>query len=117
MPLGSEFVAAASGTIVNVGSNCTDNVGKPNADQQDPSNFCNGGLGNYVVIKVDNTDMYIKYMHMTSVTVSKNQHVEAGQSIGTCGTTGRSTGPHAHFEVRVGGEYGTSIDPLLLLQQ
>ena len=57
-------------------------------------------------------------MHMTSVAVKQGDHVDAGQAIGTCGSTGRSTGPHAHFEVRVGGASGDyAVDPLPLLQK
>lgn len=118
MPAGSSFVAAASGTVVAATTNCTDNYGKSDALQRKVSEFCGGGAGNYVKIKVDNADMYIIYMHMTTVDVTVDQHVEAGQFIGTCGSTGRSTGDHAHFEVRVGGSTGEyAVDPLPLLQQ
>lgn len=118
MPLGSTFVAAASGTVVATNTNCSDNYGKSDALVRDSSEFCGGGMGNYVKIKVDGTDMYLIYMHMTSVTVESGKHVEAGEAIGTCGSTGRSTGSHAHFEVRVGGDTrNNAVDPLPLLQQ
>lgn len=118
MPAGSTFVASAAGTVVAVTTNCTDNYGKSDALSHSASEYCGGGAGNYVKIKVDGTEMYLLYMHMTSVTVEKDQHVEAGQAIGTCGSTGRSTGPHAHFEVRVGGSSGNyAVNPLPLLQQ
>ncbi len=118
MPAGSTFVASASGTVVQATTNCTDNYGKSDALDRPSSSFCGGGAGNYVKIKLDNSEIYLLYMHMTSVAVKKGDHVNAGQAIGTCGSTGRSTGPHAHFEVRVGGASGNhAVDPLPLLQK
>jgi len=59
----------------------------------------NGGYGNYVVIKHGNGTQTL-YAHMLSVAVSSGQHVVQGQVIGYLGNTGRSTGPHLHFEIR-----------------
>ena len=49
------------------------------------------------------------YAHQLSVSVSQGQHVAAGEVIGAVGTTGWVTGPHLHFEVRIGG---TAYDPM-----
>lgn len=62
----------------------------------------NGGYGSYVVIRHDNGSQTL-YAHMSSVSVGKGQYVNQGQVIGYVGNTGRSSGPHLHFEIRGGG--------------
>ena len=52
------------------------------------------------------------YGHMDVITVSVGQYVQAGQTIALEGARGQATGPHLHFEVHEGGEYGTPIDPI-----
>jgi LysM repeat protein len=59
----------------------------------------NGGYGNYVVIRHDNGTQTL-YAHLSKNIVYSGQHVVQGQVIGYLGNTGRSTGPHLHFEVR-----------------
>ena len=59
----------------------------------------NGGYGNYIVIQHPNGTQTL-YAHMQSVIVTAGDHVSQGQTIGYLGNTGRSTGPHLHFEVR-----------------
>lgn len=59
----------------------------------------NGGYGLYVVIKHNNGTQTL-YAHMSRVNVSVGQTVTQGEVIGAVGNTGRSTGPHIHFEVR-----------------
>jgi murein DD-endopeptidase MepM/ murein hydrolase activator NlpD len=61
----------------------------------------NGGYGNYVVIAHGNGSQTL-YSHMRSVIVSAGQQVASGHIIGYVGSTGLSTGPHLHFEVRGG---------------
>ncbi|MCR5735982.1 MAG: M23 family metallopeptidase, partial [Lachnospiraceae bacterium] len=61
-------------------------------------------MGNYAMI--DHGDgLYTIYMHASTIGVSKGQLVVRGEQIGTVGSTGRSTGPHLHFSVRINGEY------------
>ncbi len=59
----------------------------------------NGGYGNYVVIEHGNKTQTL-YAHNTSNLVSVGQMVVQGQVIGYVGSTGKSTGPHVHFEIR-----------------
>jgi len=71
----------------------------------------NGGYGYY--IEIDHGSGIISaYGHMNGVAVKAGQPVEKGQQIGILGNTGRSTGPHLHFEVRVNG---TFTDPLVYI--
>lgn len=82
LPVGSSLFASAAGTVI---------VSK--------NSGWNGGYGNYVVIEHPNKTQTV-YGHMSSVSVSVGQKVTQGQLIGYSGNTGRSTGPHLHFEVR-----------------
>ena len=71
----------------------------------------NGGYGNTII--VDHGNGYATlYGHQSSFVVSEGDYVETGQHIGNVGSTGLSTGPHLHFEVRIDG---TVTDPLPLL--
>ena len=70
-----------------------------------------GSYGNLVIITHDNgTQTY--YGHNSSLTVSVGDKVYKGQQGARAGSTGRSTGVHCHFEIRVGG---TSVNPLSYL--
>jgi LysM repeat protein len=59
----------------------------------------NGGYGNYIVIQHENGTQTL-YAHMSQNIVSAGQSVVRGQVIGYSGNTGKSTGPHLHFEIR-----------------
>ncbi|WP_052807186.1 M23 family metallopeptidase [Risungbinella massiliensis] len=61
--------------------------------------YDSGGYGNYIVIEHENGYTSL-YGHLQSVTVHTGQVVRQGQVIGYVGNTGRSTGPHLHFEIR-----------------
>lgn len=61
-------------------------------------------MGNYIMI--DHGDsLYTIYMHASTLYVSKGQEVSKGEKIAAVGTTGRSTGNHLHFSVRLNGSY------------
>lgn len=89
------IVASASGKVLIANSICSHNYPKTS------SCGCNGGYGNYVVIDHGN-GMVVYYAHLASVSVSVGQTVERGQTLGILGCTGRSTGAHLHYEIRIG---------------
>lgn len=68
-------------------------------------------MGNYIMI--DHGDkLYTIYMHASALYVSTGEYVTRGQKIAAVGTTGRSTGNHLHFGVRLNGQY---VDPNIYL--
>ncbi|HET6624446.1 MAG TPA: peptidoglycan DD-metalloendopeptidase family protein [Gaiellaceae bacterium] len=89
--LGTPIHAAASGTVIHAG--------------------WLGGYGNLVV--VDHGDgLATAYAHASTILVAVGQQVSQGDTLSLVGSTGNSTGPHLHFEVRVNG---SAVDPLLYL--
>jgi len=90
-PTGTPIVAAAPGQVVLVSAG--------------------GGYGNYVVVRHDNGYQTL-YAHLSQIYVVQGQWVAQGEAVGAVGATGWATGPHLHFEVRVGG---ASVDPLSYL--
>lgn len=85
---GKNVVASETGTVVDV-------------------RYGNTGYGNYIMIDhgYDNGKRYTThYGHLKDITVSKGQTVSRGQVIGHVGSTGNSTGPHLHFEIRINNE-------------
>jgi len=87
---GNPIVAAANGTVLKVDTPVSgQNTGGKN-------------YGNYVVID-HGGGVSTLYAHCKTVSVSVGDSVVAGQTIAACGSTGTSTGPHVHFEVRVNG--------------
>ena len=73
------------------------------------------GYGNAVYILHENGDVTV-YGHMVKILVKPGQYVDAGQTIALLGSEGHSTGPHLHFEVRLGGEDGKKVDPIRWLK-
>ncbi len=83
-PSGSAILAAYSGKVVAAAYNST--------------------MGNYIMID-HGSGLYTIYMHASSLYVSTGTEVSKGQKIAAVGSTGRSTGPHLHFGVRLNGSY------------
>ena len=69
------------------------------------------GYGQVVYILHEGGEVTV-YGHMVEILVEPGEYVDAGDTIALLGNEGRSTGPHLHFEVRVGGEDGEAIDPI-----
>ncbi|MES2987238.1 MAG: M23 family metallopeptidase [Pseudomonadota bacterium] len=71
-----------------------------------------GGYGNLVQIN-HGRGIETRYGHLSKIIVSDNTRVKRGQLIGLMGSTGRSTGSHLHYEVRVDGK---AVNPIPFLQ-
>ncbi|MEV4945282.1 LysM peptidoglycan-binding domain-containing M23 family metallopeptidase [Streptomyces sp. NPDC053755] len=101
---GVDFMASSGTSVKAVGAGTVYSAG------------WSGSYGNEVVIQhADGT--YSQYAHLSSLSVSAGQSVSGGDEIGLSGSTGNSSGPHLHFEMRTGPGYGSDIDPLEYLRQ
>lgn len=114
---GHKIVAADSGTvIISKDITCNRNTCKKS---HHGNGYCS--YGRYIVIMHDHPNrngetVYTLYAHNSVRSVSAGQHVSKGQQIALSGSTGNSTGPHLHFEVRVGdGSYGSAVNPAIYL--
>ncbi|WP_327373114.1 LysM peptidoglycan-binding domain-containing M23 family metallopeptidase [Streptomyces sp. NBC_01216] len=100
---GVDFIASSGTSVKAVGPGTVYSAG------------WSGAYGNEVVIRhADGT--YSQYAHLSSLSVSAGQTVTGGQQVGLSGSTGNSTGPHLHFEIRTTPSYGSDIDPLAYLR-
>ena len=97
MHTGIDYPAPAGAGVVAAGRGCVQSAG-----------YDAGGYGNLVVI-AHRAGMTSWYAHLSTMAVRPGQCLVAGTPIGTVGSTGNSTGPHLHFELRVSG---AAIDPL-----
>ena len=82
VPTGTAVMASCGGTVIKAG--------------------WNGGYGNLVCIRHPD-GRETRYAHLSKILVSVGQSVSQGQKIALSGNTGASTGPHLHFEIRIGG--------------
>ncbi|HXF91014.1 MAG TPA: M23 family metallopeptidase, partial [Candidatus Nitrosotenuis sp.] len=83
-PVGARVMAAGEGVVVKAG--------------------WNGAYGNYVLIR-HNSDYSTAYAHLSKISVKAGMRVKQHQEIGKVGMTGRSTGPHLHYEVIYRGHH------------
>jgi len=95
VPTGTSVKAVAAGTVVSAGW---------------------GGSFGYQVVVRHADGRYTQYAHLSAISVKTGQSVAGGHRIGRSGSTGNSTGPHLHFEVRTGPGFGTDIDPVAYLR-
>ena len=91
--MGTTVTAAADGRVISAGWN-------------------DGGYGNLIIID-NGGSMSTLYAHLSQIFVTSDQEVKRGQAIGAAGSTGESTGPHVHFEVRIDGK---PVDPMSYLR-
>jgi murein DD-endopeptidase MepM/ murein hydrolase activator NlpD len=98
VPLGTPVFAAADGVVM---------LARPMAD----SGGQLVGYGNYVIIQHD-AGLKTLYGHLLAIGVKEGDVVHRGQLIGLVGSTGNSTGPHTHFEVRI---ENSPVDPMQML--
>lgn len=97
------LVAAAPGTVIFAGC----------AGHCPPLGSTWGGSGYAWSIQIDHGNGYTTwYAHLKNIYVRSGQTVGRGEVIGQMGSTGRSTGPHVHFELRRGVGLGTQVNPL-----
>jgi murein DD-endopeptidase MepM/ murein hydrolase activator NlpD len=89
---GSDVFAARFGTVTEVGYNAI--------------------YGNFIRVRHDSGWTSL-YGHLSKTLVSENEKIETGSLIGKVGSTGQSTGPHLHFELR---NNGNAVDPKTILQ-
>lgn len=75
-----------------------------------------GDYGNAVTVHTDD-GRYTLFAHLSRTDVRPGQHVQAGTLLARSGNSGRSTGPHLHFEVRAEPDYGSDIDPAAYLDR
>jgi len=94
----AKIYAAESGKVITATNYCTHSYGKSY------SCGCGGGYGNYIVLQHEDGVYQTVYAHCYTIYVSEGDTVRKGQLIGLVGSTGYSTGPHLHFEVRKNGE-------------
>ncbi|MFD3544297.1 peptidoglycan DD-metalloendopeptidase family protein [Streptomyces sp. NPDC058655] len=100
---GVDFIASSGTTVKAVGAGTVVSAG------------WGGSYGNEVVIRHAD-GKYSQYAHLSSLSVSVGQSVTAGQRVGLSGSTGNSSGPHLHFEIRTGPSYGSDINPIAYLR-
>ena len=98
VPLGTPVFAAADGVVA---------LARPMTDSS--GNLV--GYGNYIVIQHD-TGLKTLYGHLLAIGVKEGDLVKRGQLIGLVGSTGNSTGPHTHFEVRIDN---SPVNPMQML--
>jgi murein DD-endopeptidase MepM/ murein hydrolase activator NlpD len=89
-PIGTPVRSVANGVVARVGRQ--------------------GAYGNTIHVRHPDGATSV-YAHLNGANVRAGQKVKSGQTIGKSGNTGRSTGPHLHFEIRTRDRYGSDVNP------
>ncbi len=95
-PFGTPILAAGPGTVIWSDWGLFSGVAGDHTDSYGQAVVIRMGFG------FDNKQLYTVYAHMSKLIAVVGQHVETGDVIGLVGATGHVTGPHVHFEVRLG---------------
>jgi murein DD-endopeptidase MepM/ murein hydrolase activator NlpD len=108
--IGTPILAAGSGTVIFAGMGV----------YRQGSNVYDDPYGNAVVIEHDfsyqSQPLFTLYAHLDEIQVERGQYLDMGDQIGLMGDTGKTTGPHLHFEVRLGAnDYFATRNPDLWL--
>jgi murein DD-endopeptidase MepM/ murein hydrolase activator NlpD len=93
VPKGAAIRAAAGGTVTRAAKGW------------------NGGYG-WIIIVDHSNNVSTRYAHLSELSLTVGERVKAGRRIGAVGSTGPSSGPHLHFELRL---KSTPLDPLVIL--
>lgn len=93
-PTGTELVAIIDGKVIKTGYE---------AD----------GYGHYIIIEAEKSKQTVLYAHCNSIVASEGDEVKKGQTIATIGSSGKSTGPHLHLEIR--DSSGNKLNPYFYL--
>lgn len=95
VPVGTAVLAVSDATVVSAGDA--------------------GAYGQQIVLKLKD-GKFAQYAHLSRLSVTAGESVQAGEQIGRSGNTGNSTGPHLHFEIRTANAYGAVINPVTYLR-
>ncbi|MCE7079235.1 M23 family metallopeptidase [Streptomyces sp. ST2-7A] len=96
VPEGAEVVSVGPGTVVFAGESSS--------------------YGQLVTVEMADGH-HALYAHLSRLHARPGERVDGGVPVGLSGNTGRSSGPHLHFEVREGADYGTDVDPVAYLRR
>ena len=113
MHTGTDLSAPTGTPVVAAGNGVVEDARCASAYCDRPGRLGLGGYGNLVTLAHEG-GIVTRYAHLESFSVKPGQQITAGTPIGALGSTGNSTGPHLHFEVKVGGRF---VDPAPFMRE
>ncbi|WP_159649784.1 M23 family metallopeptidase [Erysipelothrix aquatica] len=101
LDIGTPVFSVSDGEVVLTGSRCDNNGSMRDECGGIADNNMMGirGFGNFVIIKVKDSEQFVAYAHLSAPLVSIGEHIKLNQQIGLSGHSGKSSGPHLHFVV------------------